>query len=450
MTKLQRVMKKIVFTLIKVLVLTAVCQGQNLSAPQDTAWTLQKCISYALEKNIQVRKGILTNQTNALYSDQAKAQRFPSLNASVNQNFNWSKSQASASSALSGTNGTNYSVNSGVTLFNYSRINNLIKQAELDIQSGVYSLETTKESISLSILNAYLQVLYAGEQVKNSSKQIESTEGQLNLASERLALKAISQSDYAQVKSQLASEKLTLANAESQLAIAKVNLMQLMELPVTADFKIEQPDLGENLNQNRVPDVKEVYAKALAIKPQIKNAEIGKELAALDENIARAGYYPVLSASAGIGSSYSSVQPDTYFTQVNDGIRPAIGFSLAIPIYQRKQVKTSVAVSKINYQNSELNELDTRNQLRKNIEQACQDVVSAQTEYEASLEKYNATSEASMLSDEKFRQGLINSVDYLVQKTNLIVAESQLLQSKYNLIFSYNIMDFYMGVPFSL
>lgn len=107
-------------------------------------------------------------------------------------------------------------------------------------------------------------------------------------------------------------------------------------------------------------------------------------------------------------------------------------------------------MAKIGYQTAELNELDTRNQLRKNIEQACQDVLSAQTEYQANVENYNATSESSVLSDEKFKQGLINSVDYLVSKTNLIVAESQLLQSKYNLIFSYKILDFYLGIPLTL
>jgi outer membrane protein len=223
-----------------------------------------------------------------------------------------------------------------------------------------------------------------------------------------------------------------------------------MELPVADDFDIYKPDLGENVNQNRIPDVKTIYETALAIKPQIKNAVVSKEIASLDEDIARAGYYPVLSASAGISSSYSSQLTDPYFNQVNDGIRPGIGFSLAIPIYQKKQVRTSVAVSKINYLNAGLNETDTRNQLRKNIEQACQDVISAQIEYEASLQKYLATNESSLLSDEKFTQGLINSVDYLVQKTNLIIAESQLLQSKYNILLGYKILDFYMGVPFNV
>jgi outer membrane protein len=196
--------------------------------------------------------------------------------------------------------------------------------------------------------------------------------------------------------------------------------------------------------------VKEVYATALGIKPQVKNAAVNKEIAALNEDISRAGYFPVLSASAAIGSAYSGLGSGAYFNQLNNAIRPTAGFSLSIPVFEKKQAKTNVSVAKIDYQNAELSEIDTRNQLRKSIEQACQDVLSAQTEYEASMEKYSATQESSALSDEKFRQGIINSTDYLVSKTNLIVAESQLLQSKYNLIFSYKVLDFYLGKPLSL
>jgi outer membrane protein len=436
--------------LILIIGVTLILINGNVSAQQDSTWTLQECIDHAFSENIQIRKSEISNQRFGLYAEQAKAQRLPSVNASLNQNFNWSKSTVTGTSGYSGSNGSNYSVNSGVTIYNASRISNQIKQADLEITSGQYSLETTKESISLSILNAYLQVLYAEEQVKNSQKQIESTAGQLNLAAERLALQSISISDYAQVKSQLASEKLTLANSESQLSIAKINLMQLMELPVQENFNISHPDLQAALNQSRLPDVKSVYETALSIKPQIRNAAVNKEIASLDEKIARASYFPVLSASAGLSSGYTSKATDNYFNQLNNGISPAAGFSLSVPIFQKKQVKTSVAVAKLGYNDAELSEIDTKNQLRKNIEQACLDVTSAQIEYEASIEKYNATDESTALSEGKFKEGLINSVDYLVSKTNLIVAESQLLQSKYNLIFSYKILDFYMGIPLSL
>lgn len=442
-------MRKLVF-IVSFGLLAGTCQGMSLSLQQDSVWTLQKCIDRALNQNIQIRKSENANQRFGLYAEQAKAQRLPSVNASISQNFNWSKSSTPGSSGFSGVNGSNYSVNSGVTIYNASRINNQIKQADLELEGGKYSLETTKESISLSILNAYLQVLYAEEQVKNSQKQIESTNGELNLAAERLALQNISISDYAQVKSQLASEKLTLANSESQLSIAKISLMQLMELPVGGNFDIAHPDLLASLNQGRVPDVKAVYETSLSIKPQVKNAAINKKIASLDENIAKASYFPVLSASAGLSSGYSSRTSDSYFGQLNSGLLPSVGFSLSVPIFQKKQIKTNVAVAKLGYQDAELNETDTKNQLRKSIEQACLDVTSAQIEYEASLEKFNSTQESTSLSEEKFKQGIINSVDYLVSKTNLIVAESQFLQSKYNLIFSYKILDFYMGVPLSL
>ena len=223
-----------------------------------------------------------------------------------------------------------------------------------------------------------------------------------------------------------------------------------MELPVSNDFRIAHPGFDENVNRNIVPDVRSVFETAMAIKPQIKNASVSKEIAALDEKIAKAGYYPVLSASAGLGTNYSSIGSDPYFTQINDGVSPSLGLSLSIPVFQKNQVKTSVAIAKIGYQDAELSEINAKNELRKSIEQACLDVTSAQIKYEASLENFSATTESAALSDEKFRQGMINSVDYLVSKTNLIVAESELLQSKFNLIFSYKVLDFYTGKPLTL
>src|SRR5665811_191287 len=318
-------MRKLILRFTLSVAIIGACQGNSLIGQQDSIWTLEKCIDYALNRNIQVRKSELSNDQYAVYAEQAKAQRFPTANASVGQNFNWTKSTATGESGLTGSNGSNFSVNSGVTIFNASKIRNMIKQADLSIESGKYSLETTKESISLSILDAYLQILYAEEQVRNSEKQIESTSGQVNLASERFVLKVISQSDYAQVKSQLASEKLTLANSQSQLAIANVTLEQLMELPVTDKFIIAHPDLTESLNQNRIPDVKSVYELATGIKPQIKNAAINKEIAFYNEKIARAGLFPTLSASAGISSGYSSLNSSSYFGQINNAIYPSLG-----------------------------------------------------------------------------------------------------------------------------
>ena len=73
----------------------------------------------------------------------------------------------------------------------------------------------------------------------------------------------------------------------------------------------------------------------------------------------------------------------------------------------------------------------------------------ARQQYEAGLEDYDVAKESMDVANEKFNPGLMNSVDFLFEKTNLIMPESQLLQSKYNLIFSYKVLDFYMGIQLS-
>ena len=78
------------------------------------------------------------------------------------------------------------------------------------------------------------------------------------------------------------------------------------------------------------------------------------------------------------------------------------------------------------------------------------DVASAKSQYDASLEQNQSSQESYDVTNEKFKVGLLNSVDFLVQKTSLITSESKLLQSKFNLIFSYKVLDFYKGVPLTL
>jgi outer membrane protein len=308
-----------------------------------------------------------------------------------------------------------------------------------------------KESVGLNILNAYLQVLYSYENVKNAEKQIESTTEQLALAKERMDLGVIASSDYLQIKSELSTEKSTLATAQSQLAIDNVTLEQFMELPVDPNFSVSSPNLESLLVEFVQPDAQEIYNLALGIKPEIKNIELTKESTALNVKIAKADYMPIISANAGLSTGYSSLNSGSgYTTQLNDKVNPSVGLTLSIPIFQKKQVKTNVGIANIAVTNAELDVINTKNQLRKEIEQACVNVASAKSQYTASLEQNQSSKESYDVTNEKFKVGLLNSVDFLVQKTSLITSESKLLQSKFNLIFSYKVLDFYKGVPLTL
>jgi outer membrane protein len=234
--------------------------------------------------------------------------------------------------------------------------------------------------------------------------------------------------------------------------------MQLMEFPITDSFQIEHPNLDSLINQKRTPDPVEIYQTALGIKPEVKNAELAKKSSQISIDLAKANHYPNISLNAGLSTSYSGYQtsystsyrPGTTFgDQFKNNISPAIGLSASIPIYLNRQVKTSVEVAKLNLNTAELNEFNTKDVLRKAIEQACQNVVSNQIEYEASTEAYKAVKESYDVASEKYSQGLMSSVDFLIQKTTFISTESTFLQAKYSLIFSYKVLDFYSGQPLS-
>ena len=422
--------------------------SEPLLEAQSKVWSVDDCIQYALEKNIQVQKAKVSNDISQINLGYAKSAWYPSLSGSARQNFDWSNqlNTTTGSTVFKGTNGTNLSLNSGMIVFNGNKIHNSVRKAETDYEADKYNTEVIKESVSLNVLNAYLQVLFAEEQVKNIEGQISSLEEQLSLANERLNLGVIANSDYLLVKSQLATEKQTLATSQSQLAIDKIALMQLMELTDTNDILIQRPNLDSLINQKRIPDPKQVYQISLGIKPEVKNAELAKKSSQISVDLARANYYPNLSLNAGISTLYSSSQKGTSFGyQFKNNVSPAIGVTASVPIYLNKQIRTNVAIAEENTNNAELDELNVKNQLRKAIEQACQDVISSQIEYEASAEAYKAVKESYDVASEKYFQGLMNSVDFLIQKTSFITAESTLLQSKYRLVFSYKVLDFYSG-----
>lgn len=421
---------------------------------QNRVWSINDCIQFALEKNIQIQKALVTYDISEINLHLARSAWYPSLSGSVRQNFDWrnQSNTTTGSTVFKGTNGTNISVNSNMVLFNGLRLHNTVRRSEIEHEADKYNSDIIRETVSLNVLNAYLQVLYAEEQVKNTNNQIGTTTEQLNLASERLKLGAISNSDYLQVRSQLATERQTLAVAESQLAVNKITLMQLMELPETGDFAIEHPQLDSIINQNLNPNPGEVYQIALGIKPEVKNAELLRQSAQIGVEIARGNFYPDISLNAGISTLYSGPATGSgsgFGTQMSNNISPALGFTASIPIFLNRQVRSNVEIAKKNTTNAELDEANVRNQLRKSIEQACQDVISSQIEYEASSEAYQAVRESADVASEKFFQGLLNSIDLLVQKTLFISSESTLLQSKYRLIFAYKVLDFYTGKPLS-
>jgi outer membrane protein len=438
-----RMSKIRLFTAMAVMSLTVIT-----GSAQGKQWTLTECIDYALNENIQIRKAEVSVNVGEISLQQAKDNRWPGVSASLGESVGWRQVTGTAGeTSFEGSSRTSASVSSGVTLFSGFQTQNQIRQAELSYKGLQYSTEETKENVSLGIMSAYLQVLYAEEQVVNSRNQADATREELVLARERYGLGAIANSDYLQVKTQLASEELTLANALNNLKMAKVTLMQLMEYPVDESFEIARPDMDAIISTMPATDALTLYEEALQIKPRIRNAEINRESSEVDLELARGGFYPSVSLNAGLSTGFT--QAAEIGSQLKSGFSPSVGLSVSIPIFRNNQNRSSLARARFGITTAELDELNTKNQLRKEVEQGVLDAESAIISYEAAVNQHAASLESYNVAEEKFKLGAMNSVDFLIQKTNLTTAESKLLQAKYELVYSHKIIDFYRGVPLS-
>ncbi len=415
---------------------------------QDKQWTLSECIEYALKENIQVRKAGVATSVGEINLQQAKDNRWPSFSASVSENLGWQQeTDTYGATSFEGSARTSASVSSGVTLFSGFQAQNEIMQADLNYKGLQYSTRETMENVSLDIMTAYLQVLYAGEQVTNSRNQAEATREELGLARERLNLGAIANSDYLQVKTQLASEELTLANAINNLKMTRVTLMQLMEYPVDDTFEIAHPDMDVIISSIPSDNALAVFEEALLVKPQIKNAELNRESAGIDLELAKGGFYPSVTMNAGLSTGFT--QAADMGSQLKSGFSPSIGLSVSIPIFRNNQTRSAVSRARYGITSAELDELNTRNQLRKEVEQAVLDAQSAMISYDAAVNQHAASLESYNVAEEKFKLGAMNSIDFLIQKTNLNSAESNLLQAKYELVYSNKVIEFYKGIQLS-
>lgn len=417
---------------------------------QDQPFSLEECINYAWEHNTDISRANNTVEIQNAYLTQSKAELGPNLFLKGSQNLNSSSDYAYTDPEGIWTRNSNsqlsFSLSSEINLYNGAKLKNTIIQNKTNLASAETAIQTQKELMSLNILSAYINTLLAIENVNNYESQLSSISNQLEMAEARKSAGIISTSDYLNIKSQYAADKASLVEAENTLRTDLVALMQLMNMPQNDSFTIKKPDIDLLLNTKVETNSSLIYNIAVDLQPNIKSALLDLESAEMDVKIARADALPQISLGAGVETGYNnSLEYAAFGEQFSNKVNPYIGLSLSVPIYQRKKVKTNVAIAEIQTQNEELTLIDLKNDLRKYIEQACNDAQTSNSNYLALQEQYEAEKESYKLSGEMFSQGLINSVDFLTSKNNLVNAENKLTQAKYNVLLQNKIIDYYLG-----
>lgn len=434
--------------LLPILLCSLLLSGLRNATAQEASktWTLQECLDYAYQNNIQVRQSRNNQLSGIEDTKQAKAALFPSLVASTTQSYtNYPSSEVTDNNSYTGT----YGITAGMTIFEGGKLRTEVKRQKVQNQMDALSVEESVNDIRIAIVQAYMQCLYAADAVRINRSTAEASKAQRDRAEEMLRTGSISRVDFAQLQSQYSSDEYQIVVAGSTLDNYKLQLKQLLELDIMEEMNPAVPGVKEENVLKALPPKNEVYETALKVMPQIRRGELGIEAAKLEEKSARAGLFPSISLSASVGTGHMSNNDFESGSQIWNRFNENVGLTLNIPIFSNRKNRTAVNKAKIALNDSYLEWTSLQKELLRNVESAYLDAVSAQAQYLSAREKEKYARESYELTSEQFRVGVKNTVELITAQNEYSAAQQQVLQAKYLTLLSIELLNIYQGLPAS-
>ncbi|EOZ95697.1 putative outer membrane transport/efflux protein [Indibacter alkaliphilus LW1] len=417
---------------------------------------LETCIETALENNLQLKRSqvnLATQEANLIGN---VGQRIPTLSTGGSSGYRWGRSINPVTNLFENNRigNVNLFANANMTLFAGQQITNSIRQNKVDIEAAQYNVLATENNITLEVINLFINVVFAKEQLKIAENQLGTTKEQLINTTKLVEAGALPLANRLDIQAQNATNELEVINAQNNLRIAKLNLAQAMQIPFREELDVVAPELDpENIIMTE-RDVDEIFQVALELMPEIRAAELGVESADYGVRVAKAGYYPTL----GIGASAFSNYVDQFFlgermefgTQIRNNFSNSGNIQLNIPILSNFRNRANVQRARLQKRLSEIQEEESRNILRQDIESAYTNANAARQSFRASEIRVSSLEESFRIAEQRFDAGAINFADYQLAQNNFFNAQADLVTSKYTYIFRVKVLDFYLGNPLKL
>lgn len=428
---------------------------------QETAkqWSLEECIRYAIENNIDLKQRELEQQSREVDLHTSKYSWLPSLNASVGENFGFGRSESKDGLIVDRNSAnTTAGIQLSMPLLDL-KIPSDVAARKLDLKASFETLNKAKEDLSINVASYFLQALYNKEMLKIAELQVALSSEQVTKTEALYNAGKVPVSQLYDMKAQLAKDEVTLTESKNNVKLALLDLAQSLELERDGEnFDILEPETGDAVEQymSSIIPPDQVYDHAVGFKPQIKEQEYLLESQKKMLKVAQAGYYPKLNFSAGYSNGYYHNFGDgdynnaSFSDQLKNNGQKSVGFSLSIPIFNRFQVRNSVRSARINIHNRELMMENSKKTLYKEIQQAYYNATAAQEKYVSSDKSVDASKIAFSYAEERYGAGKSTVFEYSEAKTKYAQSLAEQTQSKYNFIFRAKILDFYNGTPITL
>lgn len=422
---------------------------------QET-WTLDECVSFALENNLQLNDFKYNNLSNQETYRQSIRNLLPSINASSNYSINFGRSTDPFTNDIVTTDffTNSYSLESSIDLFQGFQKINSIKASKFLYKATQEEVLQQKFLLAFRVMQAFYDIRFFEGLVAISKEQLAVSQSNYDFVKRQIELGLKAGADLYEAESLLLTDKLNLTQSENQLAAAKLSLIQQMNLENTSDINIQE-DLELVSNDFDDENIKSdsIYSEAREFLPLLKAQELRAKAAKKQVAVSRGRLYPSLSLFAGTGTGYFETTRDTlgntlpFREQFKNNTFQYIGVNLNVPISNGWSARSRVKQSKIEKLRAD-NNLKTQEQvLFQTIQQLVQDYTSLLVELDQSNQKVAAQILAFTIAQKRYEKGLINALELFTAKNLFASAQNENLQVRLRSEINKSTLDFYRGLP---
>lgn len=472
-----RIISALVITALLPLFVTTKTMAQQ-------AWTLQDCIDHAMRHNLEIKLQELDEESGRYDLEQSYANFLPGLNAEASQGLSFGRSVDPFTNEFSTEQIMRQNAGASTTVVLFAGFQNINYMRRSMLRHTVlrYDTERIKNDITLNIAAAFMQILYNEDFVETAQQQVELISQQLERTRILYEGGTVPRGSLLEIEARLAEEKVNLVNAENNLRLSYLELIQLLDLDPAEEFVVVRPEIDVS-EQVILHDPNAAFKKALQVEPGVQAAFSRIHMAEKALAQERGRRSPVLTLVGSLGTGYSQANEQLvrreptgriqigylddntpvytdgfeniferkpYNDQIRDNFSQYVGLNLRIPLFNRWEVRTRVQQSKVELSRAQNQYELTRNNLNKIIQQAHADAMAAYQRYQATTKSLDSYMEAFNYTRQRFDLGMVSSVEFNESQNRLARAEREALQARYDFVFKMKIMEFYMGDGFTL
>jgi outer membrane protein len=403
-------------------------------------------IRIALERNVDLRQARTNAQISEVVVSQARMRFAPnlSINSSAARNFGHYYSSLIGTFVDQTTNTVDLGASSAVNLFSGFHDVNALRQSKLSSRASQLDSRRAEETAIFSTISNFLDLILKREQLQVQRENL-AAEVQLE---ERIGTYvkagARASSDLYQQQANVASARLNVIQAQNATDISAVNLLGTLQLDPTQTYDVQTPDV-ESIFSADATDFPYLVTQALNHRTDLQAEEA--RVAALERatHVASSGYWPIVSLSAGYGTSYDNALSKGFHDQLETDRNGSVALNVSIPLFDNGVTRSAIRRARLDLQNARITLDSERNNVELQVKSAYLNYRSAREALNAAQAEQHAAQLAVESAQERFRAGTAILVEVTQQRQSYMLARSALATSRYNLALQSTMLKYYVG-----